>query len=430
MRKFSRGQRRAARLLCALLCISPAWAGSPPYSLPAALASMVGQVAVPNVEVIFDDGQSNAMGYDPAGGSATHFVAAGIYTLNSQTAPSALIPVQYGVGPFANGSGCSTSTPNSCYVNSAIWTANYLRASGRIAATMPIVILPNFYPNMGIVNWIGAGTSSQYYVNFVAQMTFLRTLYPSAVVNIWIRKQGEADSGSTGPYNNQASFCAAQQTLLGQYRASGFWSPTTIGTIQQLAPWYDNSAANARNDCIMTYAGGAVDPSITVTSGDGLTESAVNTGPHFDGPSYMTIGYRDYGAMTAAPPNGSLSTGALVATDGHAFTGSKKFTVAASSTLNLGQGGVQPGAVVTLNASSTLSLPNPAVLPWGSTVTISGVGQGAITSQATMVWARTGAGITSVTVESGYTYEADAYGTAWWVRTTIPNEGNQIARNY
>ena len=173
------------------------------------------------------------------------------------------------------------------------------------------LLVPNWFGGQSIAKWVGTtpgtmDTTAVYWQALVAQLTLVQSRFPGCPITEWDWDQGEADSTATATgYNTQATYALGFQTLLTAMKGlvingQAMWNtdptkgrPTTL-TLQELATFAPNFGANARNDVIDSWRGGAKDAAGDVIPVDGLTPSTQNPGPHFDGVSLIAIGARLY----------------------------------------------------------------------------------------------------------------------------------------
>lgn len=276
-------------------------------NLPSALAD-IGAAPTSCPFIIINTGQSNAEGYDYAGGDATHVIGANILTLNSITNPTAVITAAYGTAPYnvtTSANGGTTTVANNVYVNQALWMATYLRKSDLIPASRPILVVPNWRAGQSISDWID-GTPIDMMTPLKTAMTLVQTTYPGCGINDVIWDQGEADSpsGATS-YSSFSTYQAAFYRLIQNFQALPGWTNQTKMQVVELAPFNDNTQ-QARNDYLRTLqngaggngvsGGGVSYPFITFVSGSGLVESTINVAQHYDGYSQQILGQRIFQA--------------------------------------------------------------------------------------------------------------------------------------
>lgn len=347
---------------------------TPPYQPPAPLADV--GATVPRPFGLYCGGQSNARGqsYD---GSTT--VLPGIYIANAVSSPTAIVPAAYGSAPL-NGTTPNTSStttdPTLSYKNQCVSFANRLRSSGRIPASRPIVIIPNWYPGQSITGWVGSTpgsfTAGSFFTDLQAELAVATAAYPGFKIDFAVWDQGEADN--SGTYGSQALYTAAFQALLAQFRGLPQWSVAANGdafdtnlTMVELARFADNTLFG-RNDAIDSFANGAIDPHVTVTPTFGATETpiAANVGPHYSGASLTgIIADRDFAAWVQGSLGGSYRP------NSPAFAPLAQIAVA-NAALSVSPDQLKAGATITATQASggVVVLPDAGTVPSGTMVPV------------------------------------------------------------
>jgi hypothetical protein len=231
--------------------------------------------------VLLAMGQSNMSGA-AGSGEGDSAIESGIKIWNG----SAMITAEYGTSPLGSS------------VNSAVWFANYLRRSGVLASGREIWIIPNWLGGEPIEGWVGAGTSSDRWVELLAMLS------GAGVTRIdhamW--SQGEANSTvGSGTAKTLATYRTHFNTLVSQLRGLSQWTATTGLTVSQLGTW-GNIRTNDRNDFFAELAIGS-DPYVRVVSAAGSAATTFNNdgngdNSHHNGTSLQLMGQRHFEAAT------------------------------------------------------------------------------------------------------------------------------------
>jgi len=423
IRKFLR--TLAAASIAAIGFSAPSYAGYPPTPYLPAMQDVGAPTSCPFI--IINSGQSNAEGFDYSGGSYTHTLGTNILTTNANinSTPTSIITAAYGTYPWnqtTSANGGSTSTPNLVYVNQALSFATYLRNSGMIPASRPILVVPNWYGNQSISDWVDM-TPIDMWTPLIASMTLVENTYPGCPINDVIWDQGEFDSTSSAGsnYNSFSLYQGAFTRLIAQYQALPGWSTQTRMQVVELAPFADNPE-QARNDFLRTLQNGqgssgvegsaGAYPFITFVSGSGLVESTQNPQEHYDGYSQQTLGQRIFQAWAQGRVFGSYSGAVTRYGSTYAFP---NFITLTSAGAALSPDQIRTGALVSVGGG-TVTLPNPASMPLTFPPIILSAQSGTTTTISTGGTTQVdGLGIAaSFNIYSGDTYEAVMQnGTTW-----------------
>ena len=160
-------KRHLAAILVALFFLSVAFAAAPtippsaPYVPPSALSDVGSPSSCPFI--VLASGQSNMVGEDHNG---AHLVGANTLTTNSFLSPTALVSAAYGSAPFNVGYGggvgapqITTSTASLTNINQAMAFGYYLRQSGMLPASRPIVLMLAAAASQSISDWVSPSVS-------------------------------------------------------------------------------------------------------------------------------------------------------------------------------------------------------------------------------------------------------------------------------
>ena len=286
-----------AVLLLAVFCVAlgqSAWGQLSQVGVaPPNIIALTGLTTPPGGPVVIGCmGQSNAEGADP-GGSKT--LASNIFIANDLVNPTQFVQATFGQAPLNNSLNGVTTDPSQALNNQCVQMANYLANSPFLAPNTPVIVLPNWFSGQSITNWVSAGTSSPYWVDFQNQINLLYATYPSAVLNyvVWDQGEADADQASTA-YNSEATYEAGFGVLLSQLKALPQWTDKTMLGAVELGPWGDNSFESSRNDFLYKLRDGAYDPRVTLVSGAGLVPSVLNPSAHYSGAALVTLGQRHF----------------------------------------------------------------------------------------------------------------------------------------
>lgn len=411
----------------ALLLASPtgafAQATQAPVTLPALLADIGGPAASGCPYILVGAGQSVEAGADHNG---PHNNPANTYIANvagSGTA-TAFVAATYGAAPLnigtdgVGGQNVTTSTASNTYVNPAVSYAWYLRQSGLIPASRPIVIIPDWLGAQSISDWVD-GTPTDMWTPLTARLALFNasTLSPSGVacpINHVQWNQGQNDT--SGTYGSASAYLGAFDRLIVKFQALSNWSKFTRMDIAQMGTWAGATGMD-RIDALDTMDSGCRYSFATETSTQGLTQSTDQPGPHPDGNSVDEIGRRSFvndqagrigGAYRCAPRNAQPQT----------ITTSGAYVASVDETRN--------GVLYQVNGAS-IQLPNAALLKGTEPIYLFSSAGATLTSAGTLRGENLPGTTSSFTLAAGVRYTAEQLdGTSFYLRRDSgPMIGNQ-----
>jgi hypothetical protein len=345
-------------------------------------------------------------------------VGSNIWITNHKTTPTALIPAQFGVAPLNEALAGTTTDPTQAYNNQGVAFATELRASGAIPAEAPIVIVPDWEPSKSISNWIDSvGTDAYTVVDLWArlqtQLAVVTAAYPGAKIDHVIWSQGENDSGSSSSYNSKTLYLGAFTRLITRFQALPQWTAYSRISVTELGTWANNSGGQARNDALRMLEG--LYAFVSLASSQGLTESADNAGPHYDGASLVTLGQRHFRTSTLAALAGLKP--AAKTSHGSALAFPNQISAPAGG-LALSSDDIRSGALILANGG-TITLPNAANVS-AYPLRINAIAQSTLAAQGTLS-GYNGGTQTTITMRAGTFWEVTQTNlTTWRAKQILP----------